>query len=95
MQATVNERIDRLMQAGLDDLKAMPACTEATTDVEGRKTVLATHHEVMPDGAHKFVVQAIQRRWFGMFNRIAVAGFIVDRDGNRRTAVDRELWDYH
>jgi hypothetical protein len=94
MKAIVRETIDRLKRLDDDVLRALPEYAEDVTEIDGKKVVIGTHHEVLTDDSHKIVVQAIQQRWLGMMTRIEVDGFVIDRSGARRSALEQELWDF-
>lgn len=94
MQAIVREKIDRLKQLNDDVLRALPEYSEDIAEIDGKKTIVGTYHEVIADGAHKIVVQAVQHRWLGITSRIKVDGFVIDADGIRRSVSEEELWDY-
>lgn len=94
MQKIVREKIVQLMSLGDEDLAALPKYTEEVTQIDQRQVAVGVHHEVLPDGSHKIVVQVIQNRYFGISTHIDVAGFIVARDGVRREVAESELWDY-
>ena len=91
LRAIVLERLGRLAETDADTLLIMDG---QSTETLADGISVSLYHETLENGAHKFVVQALKPRWFGLTTAIEVDGFVIEPNGERRTLVEEEMWTY-
>lgn len=91
MIAVVNAEIQRLKSLETSELVSFPESQERIMDVEGRATTVIVWHDELPSEEHRIVVQASQRRLFGLIGRACADGFAVGIDGKIRELTEAEL----
>ena len=94
MTAAVSNEIQSLKAADASELAALPSSKEKALSIDARKTMMITWHDRLPSGEHRIVVQASQRRLFGLFGQVCADGFALSEDGTIRDLTETEITSF-
>jgi hypothetical protein len=89
----VRSRAAALQQLDVTAIEGLPTQRREELPALGKVAVIE-YHDVTDEGDHRVVVQAARQRWFGMFTATAVDGFVLRKDGGRRSLTEPEKWPY-
>lgn len=89
----VRGRVAALRQLDTAAIELLPAQRREDLPALGKMAVVE-YHDINDDGEHRIIVQAARSRWFGIFHAIAVGGFVLRKDGERRPISEPEKWPY-
>ena len=94
IESLIEQRLSGLRSKSVADLLTLPECKEDGVKVDGKDVKLFTIHQILEDGKHRVVLQAIRERWGGMTAKVVAQGFEIGSDKQLRTFTPEELYDF-
>lgn len=88
------EVINRLKLLPRSELVALPSVWAEVLAHSRLAPKITTYHELMSDGRHLVVAQAIVPKWWGISSDSSVKGFTLSADDRRIDADEQLLWSF-
>jgi len=95
MAILAKARSASLHEKSFDELSVLPEVHAEEVSVLGKPVTLTTYRSKHAANRLLIVVQALRETLFGITAQICVDGFVVSTSGEKVSATEQMLWDYH